>query len=79
MIFLEGKRLYNFLLAEKKRRDVRLNCLVPTDYRQVVSLDKDKNEVVHGLDYLPSHYKQTIHMRMISNEKTIASLVKRGY
>lgn len=79
MIFLEGKRLYNFLLAEKKRRDVRLNCLVPTDYRQVVSLDKDGNEIVCGLDYLPSHYKQTIHMRMISNEKTIASLVKRGY
>ena len=79
MMFLEGKRFYNFVLSEKKRREVRLNDIVPTDIYEVISLDKDKNKITHELKYLPSHYKQTIHARMISNEKTIRSLVKRGY
>ena len=40
--------------------------------------DKDGNEFSYKLQVLPSHYKQTIHMRMISNEKTIRTLVKKG-
>lgn len=78
MLFIEGKRLYNFILSEKKKNEVTLNCIVPTDYKEVICLDKDKKEVVYPLEYLPSHYKQTIHGRMISNEKTIRSLVKKG-
>ena len=79
MMFLEGKRFYNFVLSEKKRREVHLNDIIPTDIYEVISLDKDKNEVKHKLKYLPSHYKQTIHSRMISNQKAIRKLVKRGY
>lgn len=44
----------------------------------ILKLDKDKNEVSYKLQMLPSHFKQTIHMRMISNEKTIRALVKKG-
>jgi hypothetical protein len=78
MIFLEGKRLYNFILNKKKEQEIHLNLIVPTDFHEVEVLDKDRNKVRFPLEYLPSHYKQTIHMRMISNEKTIRSLVKKG-
>lgn len=78
MIFLEGKRLYNYILSKKKEQEIPLNLIVPTDFYSVEVLDKDRNKVEFPLEYLPSHYKQTIHMRMISNEKTIRSLVKKG-
>ena len=78
MIFLEGKRLYNCILSKKKEQEIPLNLIVPTDFYNVEVLDKDRNTVEFPLAYLPSHYKQTIHMRMISNEKTIRSLVKKG-
>lgn len=78
MIFLEGKRLYNNILAKKKELEIPLNLIVPTDFHEVEVLDKDKNKQVFELKYLPSHYKQTIHARMISNEKTIKTLVKKG-
>ena len=77
-LFLEAKWLYNFLLSEKKKQEVYLNCLNPTSYKEVTALDKDGNEVVHKLTRLRSSYKQTIHMRMISNEKTIRTLFKKG-
>ena len=78
MIFLEGKRFYNFVLSEKKKREVPLNLIIPTNFKEVICLDKDRKEVSFKLEFLPSHYKQTIHGRMISNEKTIRSLVKKG-
>lgn len=77
-LFLEAKWLYNFLLSEKKKQEVYLNCLNPTSYKEVTTLDKDGNKVVHKLTRLRSSYKQTIHMRMISNEKTIRTLFKKG-
>lgn len=78
MIFLEGKRLYNNILAKKKEQEIPLNLIIPTDFYEVEVLDKDKNKQTFELKHLPSHYKQTIHSRMISNEKTIRSLVKKG-
>ena len=79
MMFLEGKRLYNNILAKKKELEIPLNLINPTDFYSVEVLDKDKNKQTVELQFLPSHYKQTIHARMISNEKTIRSLIKRGY
>lgn len=78
MIFLEGKRLYNNILSCKKSNEIPLHLINPTDYNEVEVLDKDRNKTVKKLEFLPSHYKQTIHARMISNEKTIRSLVKQG-
>ena len=43
MIFLEGKRFYNYILAEKKRREIPLNLINPTDIKEVIVFDKDKN------------------------------------
>ena len=78
LLFLEGKWFHNNILSEKKKREIPLNLIKPTDFKDVVKLDKDGNEVSYKLQILPSHFKQTIHMRMISNEKTIRALVKKG-
>lgn len=78
LLFLEGKWFYNHILSEKKKREVPLNCINPTSFKDVLRRDKDGNETSYKLQVLPSHFKQTIHMRMISNEKTIRTLVKKG-
>ena len=78
LMFLEGKWFYNYILSQKKKREVPLNLINPTSFKDILKLDKDKNEVPYKLQILPSHFKQTIHMRMISNEKTIRTLVKKG-
>lgn len=77
-LFLEGKWFYNHILSEKKKREVPFNCINPTSFKEVLRRDKDGNEFSYKLQVLPSHFKQTIHMRMISNEKTIRTLVKKG-
>lgn len=77
-MFLEAKRFYNFILSEKKKREIPLNLIVPTSYKEITYLDKDKNEIPYTLQILPSHFKQTLVARMISNEKTIRALVKKG-
>ena len=78
MVFLEGKRFYNFILGQKKEQGIPLNCITPTDFHEITYLDKDKNIVNYELKYLRSSSKQTIHARMISNEKTIRTLIKKG-
>ena len=78
LLFLEGKWFYNHILSEKKKREVPLNLIRPTDFKDIIKLDKNGHEVSYTLKNLPSHFKQTIHMRMISNEKTIRTLVKKG-
>lgn len=78
LLFLEGKWFYNHLLSEKKKREIPLNCVNPTSFKEVLRRDKDGNTFSYKLQALPSHFKQTIHMRMISNEKTIRTLVKKG-
>ena len=79
MIFLEGKRFYNYVLSEKKSKEIPLNCIVPTDFKNITYLDKNRKTIDYSLEYLPSHYKQTILARMISNEKTIRALVKKKH
>ena len=77
-MFLEAKRFYNFILGEKKQREIPLHLIVPTSYKDITYLDKDKNIIPYKLQVLPSHFKQTLLQRMISNEKTIRALVKKG-
>ena len=77
-MFLEAKRFYNFILSEKKQREIPLHLIVPTSYKDIAYLDKDRNAIPYKLQVLPSHFKQTLHQRMISNEKTIRALVKKG-
>lgn len=78
MIFLEGKRFYNHILSMKKNLNLKLQDINPSSIYEVDYLDKDN--VVHHyvLQYLPSSCKQTIYARMISNEKTIRTLISKG-
>ena len=57
MIFLEGKRLYNHILNEKKSNELSLNCINPTNFKDVTYFDKNKSQIKYHLEYLPSHYK----------------------
>ena len=57
LLFLEGKWFYNHILSEKKKREIPLNLIKPTDFKDVVKLDKDGHEVSYVLKNFPSHFK----------------------
>ena len=44
MIFLEGKRFYNHLLAMKNKQDLSLRQINPSSIYEVDYLDKDNNK-----------------------------------
>ena len=44
LLFIEGKWLYNHILSEKKKREVPLNCINPTSFKEVLRRDKYGNE-----------------------------------
>ena len=77
-LFLEGKWFYNHILSMKKN-GVQLRDINSTTVKVVKRLDKDQNVLEESLQQLSSQEKQAIIARMISNEKTIASLVKNGF
>ena len=49
-----------------------------TYIKSVDCLTKDKKKVSYDLDVIGSQIKQAIVTRMISNEKTIMTLVRKG-
>ena len=49
-----------------------------TSIKSVEGFTKDKKKVSYDLDVIGSQIKQSIVTRMISNEKTIMTLVKKG-
>ena len=77
-LFLEGKWFYNHVLNMKKN-GVHLRDINTTSIKTVKKLDKDQNELSEDLLCLSSQEKQAIVSRMISNEKSIKSLVKNGF
>ena len=78
MLFVEGKWFYNHVLSLKKNGQ-HLKNINTTAIKDVKHFDRDKNEVVSKLENLSSQQKQAIVARMVSNEKTIRSLVKNGF
>lgn len=76
MLFVEGKWFYNYIL--RLHKDIKLNNINTTNIKEVIHLDKDKNEITSKLNVLSSQQKQAILTRMNQNEKTIATLVKKG-
>ena len=49
LMFLEGKWFYNYILSEKKKRDIPLHFINPTDFKEILKFDKDKNEITYKL------------------------------
>jgi len=78
-IFVEAKWFYNYVLNIRKERECSLNSISSTGIKSVIHFDKDRCEVESELELLSSQQKQKIISNMISNEKTIKSLVKNGY
>ena len=78
MLFVEGKWFYNHVLNMKKN-GIHLRDINTTHIKTVKHFDKDKNLIETELRYLSSQQKQALVQRMISNEKTIRSLVKNKF
>jgi hypothetical protein len=78
MLFVEGKWFYNHVLSMKKN-GMKLRDINTTNIRDVRHFDKDKNEILSRLEVLSSQQKQALVTRMISNEKTILSLIKNKF
>ena len=77
MLFIEGKWFYNHILNIHQSGS-SLKDINTTKITEVKHFDKNKNEVESKLENLTSQQKQAIVTRMISNEKTIITLVKKG-
>ena len=78
MLFVEGKWFYNHVLNMKKN-GVKLRDINTTNIKEVKHFNKDKEEQISNLNYISSQQKQAIVTRMISNEKSIANLVKNKF
>ena len=77
MLFVEGKWFYNQVLNIHES-GIELNKINSTNIKEVEHFDKDKNKITTKLNYIGSQQKQAIITRMISNQKTIITLVKKG-
>lgn len=51
MLFVEGKWFYNHVLRMKKD-GIKLRDINTTPIKEVIHLDKDKNEITSALEYL---------------------------
>ncbi len=76
-LFCEGKWFYNHVL-NIHQNGVQLKDINSTDIKEVQHFNKDKQQLTSKLEQLSSQQKQAIITRMISNEKTILSLIKNG-
>lgn len=76
-LFIEGKWFYNYVL-NLHQNGINLKDINSTNITEVKHFDKDKNEIVSRLEQISSQQKQAVITRMISNEKTICKLVKKG-
>ena len=77
MLFVEGKWFYNHVL-NLHQTGIALKDINSTNIKEIEKFNKNKEKVVVRLNYIGSQQKQSIITRMISNQKTIISLVKKG-
>lgn len=78
-IFIEAKWFYNHVLSLKFEQECKLCNINSTNIKSVVHFSKDNEEIESELQLLSSQEKQSIIQRMISNEKAIKTLTKRGH
>ena len=78
MFFVEGKWFYNHVL-NLHQTGILLKDINSTNIKEIEKFNKNKEKEIIKLNYIGSQQKQAIITRMISNQKSIISLVKRGY
>ena len=78
MLFIEGKWFYNHVLNLHKN-SLKFKDINTTNIKQVNHYNKDKQLLNTNLKYLGSSMKQSIIAQMNANQKSIISLIKKGY
>ena len=78
MIFVEGKWLYNAIIAYGDREGRSISDY-DTKSTSVIHKDKDGNDVTSTYSYLPQSLRQTIHAGIKSSLRVLATMKKRGY
>ena len=76
-LFVEGKRLYNHVL-NLHQNGTSLKDINTSSIKEVEHFTKKKEKISSKLEVIGSQMKQALVARMISNEKTIMTLVKKG-
>ena len=77
MLFVEGKWFYNHVL-NLHHSGISLKNINSTKIKEINKFNKNNEKETTKLNFIGSQQKQSIITRMISNEKTIMTLVKRG-
>ena len=76
MLFVEAKRLYNFALSFMSEHDIND---FDTKISAVQTLDKDRQPVVHELQYLGSQMKQAVIQGIKLSLKALAAMKARNH
>jgi putative transposase len=76
-LFVEGKWFYNHVLNIHQKGKA-LKDINSTNIKWVEHFNKDRQRVSSKIEVLGSQIKQSIVSRMVSNEKTVMSLVRKG-
>ena len=80
MMFVEGKWLYNYIVANiYENENFNLFEFNPLKMDKVQHKDKDGNDLLSEFEYLPSSIKQTILKQIQSSLKTLKTLRTKGY
>ena len=77
MLFVEGKWFYNHVL-NLHHSGLSLKDINSTKIKEINKFNKNNEKETTKLNFIGSQQKQAIITRMISNEKTIMTLVKKG-
>ena len=77
MLFVEGKWFYNHVL-NLHHSGLSLKDINSTKIKEINKFNKNNEKETTKLNFIGSQQKQAIVTRMISNEKTIMTLVKKG-
>ena len=77
MLFVEGKWFYNHVL-NLHHSGLSLKDINSTKIKEINKFNKNNKKETTKLNFIGSQQKQAIVTRMISNEKTIMTLVKKG-
>lgn len=77
-LFIEAKWFYNHVLNLHKN-GLKFKDINTTNIKQIIRLDKNKQQIKSKLNQLSAAMKQSIIAQMNANQKAIISLIKKGY
>lgn len=76
MLFIEAKRLYNYILNVSKTSDIFK--MTYNDFNSIKYFDKNKNEITYELIFLSSQMKQSILDNVFTNIRNLSKKKNKG-